>query len=158
VDEVIGKSGSEEYPRIYHVNSATRRVLNGFGIVLVSLAVITAVLHVLGVMKAPLVVGDVLADFSLIAFAVWISSTVNRRVVMCENSIEVVGWFTHRKLLREQIQGYRMGRLAWQAGGGSHYIVVPVDNPSGELKLPAFLDYDKPFHEWMKTIPHIKTR
>jgi hypothetical protein len=157
-DEVVGKSDSEEYPRVYRVNSAARRVLNGFGIVLVSLAVITAVLHIMGIMKAPLAIGDVLADILLVAFAVWISSSVNRRVILCENAIAVEGWFGHRKLLREQIRGYRMGRLAWQAGGGSYYIVVPVDNHSGELKLPALLDYDRPFHAWMKTIPHIEAR
>jgi hypothetical protein len=158
VDEVIGKLDSEEYPRFYRVNSAARRVLNGLGIVLVSLAVITAVLHIMGIMKAPLAIGDVLADTVLVALAVWISSSVNRRVILCENSIAVEGWFAHRKLLREQIRGYRMGRLAWQAGGGSYYIVMPVNNHSGELKLPALLNYDRPFHAWMKTIPHIEAR
>ena len=150
------RSSNEVYPRLYRVNAATRRVLNGFGIVLVSLGVVMSALHIVGVLKAPLATGDVLADLFFAAFALWIGSSVNRRVILSENSIEVAGWFVRRKLLRDEIRGYRMGRLAWQAGGSSYYIVVPVDSHTRELKLPAFLDYDKPFHTWMKAIPPIE--
>jgi hypothetical protein len=155
---VGGDSSKEGYPRLYRVNSATRRILIGFGILLVSFGVLMSVLHIAGVTKAPLATGDVLVDILFAAFALWISSSVSRRVILHENSIEVVGWCARRQLTREEIRGYRMGRLAWQAGGASYYIVVPLDEHTGELKLPAFLNYDKPFFAWMKSIRHITVR
>lgn len=152
------KSVDEVYPRVYRVNLVARRVLIGLGIMLVSLGIITTVLHITGVMGAPLATGDVLADILFALFAFWISSSVSRRVILCENSLEVAGWFARRKLMREEIRGYRMGRIAWQAGGSSYYIIVPNDTAKKELKLPAFLDYDKPFHAWMEGIALLKAR
>ena len=150
-----GDSSMGSYPRLYRVNSATRRALIGFGIVLVSFGVLMSVLHIVGLMKTPLATGDVLTVVFFAAFAVWISSSVSRRVILYENSIEVVGWFSKRKLTREEIRGYRIGRLAWQAGGASYFIVVPLDAHTRELKLPAFLNYDKPFYAWIKAFCHI---
>ena len=158
INVISGKFSNEDYPRLYRVNSATRRVLNGFGLVLVSLGIVTSALHITGVTKTHHATGGILSTIFFAVFAVWISSSASRRVTLCENSIEVAGWFARRKLMQEESRGYRMGRLAWQAGGGSYYIVVPVDEQTGELKLPAFLDYDKPFHTWMKSIARIDTR
>jgi hypothetical protein len=151
-------SFAQGYPRQYRVDASTRRVLIGIGIVLASFFVMMSALHIAGVMKKPLAAGDVVADVVFAAWAFWISAAASRRVILNENSIEVIGWFTRRKLMREEIRGHRMGRLAWQAGGGSYYIVVPIDEHTRELKLPPFLHCDKPFYAWMRTIPHIKTR
>jgi hypothetical protein len=151
-------SFAQGYPRQYRVDASARRGLIGIGIVVASFFVMMSALHIAGVMKKPLAAGDVVADVVSAVWAFWISAAASRRVILNENSIEVIGWFTRRKLMREQIRGYRMGRLAWQAGGGSYYIVVPIDEHTRELKLPPFLHCDKPFYAWMRTIPHIKTR
>ena len=146
------------YPREYRVDASARRGLIGIGIVLASFFFMMSALHIAGVMKKPLAPGDIIVDIVSAAFAFWISAAASRRVILHENSIEVVEWFRTRKLTREEIRGYRMGQLAWQAGGGSYYIVVPIDQHTRELKLPPFLHCDKPFYAWMRSIPHIKTR
>jgi hypothetical protein len=130
---------AQGYPRQYRVDASTRRVLIGIGIVLASFFVMMSALRIAGVMKKPLAAGDVVADVVSATWAFWISAAASRRVILNENSIEVIGWFTRRKLMREEIRGYKRVRPSRQAGGGSIYIVVPIDGHTRELKLPPFL-------------------
>ncbi len=145
-----------EYPRTYRVDTTARHFMIGFGIFLVSLGLFMSVLHVLGIMKRPFAANDAVADIFFVCLAILISSRVSRRVIVYDNAIEVVGWFSRRKIMREEIQGYRMGRLPKQAGASYYYIIVPLDEHARELKLPPFLHYDKPFLAWIRVIPHLK--
>lgn len=81
-----------------------------------------------------------------------------RRVVLYEDGIVVLGAFSTRTLKRNEILGRRMGKLAWQAGGGSFYIIVPADRDAKELRLPPFLALDKYFFSWMKGMPMIESK
>jgi hypothetical protein len=63
----------------------------------------------------------------------------NRRVILYDHAIEVETWISKRKFERTKIAGYRMGRLPKVAGGGSYYIIAPLDSRKRELKLtPLF--------------------
>jgi|HubBroStandDraft_6_1064221.scaffolds.fasta_scaffold27087_4 hypothetical protein len=145
-----------DYPCTYKVHRANRRFVHGFGIFLVAFFLVVTPLHLLGVMKHPLSLSQLtLIDISVVAFVVWGSLRVERRVTLYEDGIEVAGWRYSRKLRRDEIRGRRMGKLAWQAGGGSYYIIVPSDQKNDELKLPFFLHVDKHFRAWMKAIPEV---
>ena len=56
---------------------------------------------------------------------IWVGALTNRRVTLYDDAIEMSGWFSRRRLERKDILGYRTGRLAWQAGGSSSYVIVP---------------------------------
>jgi len=144
------------YPCTYKVDRTTRRFVHGFGIFLVAFFLVMTPLHLLGAMKHPLSLFQLaLIDVSVAAFVVWASLRVERRVTLYEDGIEVAGWSYSRKLRRDQILGRRMGKLAWQAGGGLYYIIVPSDRQKRELKLPVFLYVDKHFRAWIKEIPEV---
>jgi hypothetical protein len=83
-------------------------------------------------------------DFSAARFALLISSRANRKVILYQDAIEVCGWFSTRKLRRDEILGRRMGPISAQ-GGGSYYIIVPADESAGELGLPPHMTVDKVF-------------
>jgi hypothetical protein len=90
-------------------------------------------------------------------YALLLSSRVHRRVILHEDAIEVLGWFSTRKLKRSEILGYRLkGKSARQAVGGRFYIIIPSDMAARKLRLPSFLNVDKDFFSWMDGIPKIK--
>jgi hypothetical protein len=91
-------------------------------------------------------------------YALWCWTWSNRRVVLYEDAIAVFGWASMRKLALPEIRGRRMGKLPGQAGGGSYYIIVPLDQNARDLGLPPFLHVDEFFFSWMKTIPKVDTR
>jgi len=145
------------YPRTYKMERANRRFVHGFGIFFVTFLLAATPLHLLGFMKHPLHPSQLaLMDILVVAFVICGSLRVERRVVLYEDGIEVAGWISSRKLSRAEIRGRRMGKLAWQAGGGSYYIIVPLSEQERELKLPFFLHVDKYFRAWMREIPSVE--
>jgi hypothetical protein len=94
--------------------------------------------------------------FFALLYALFFFRRTHRQVILYEDGIEVSAWFSVRELKRSEILGRRMGKLAWQAGGGSFYIMVPTDKAARELRLPSFLHMDKDFFSWMEGIPSIK--
>ena len=76
-----------DYPRTYKVDRANRRFVHGFGIFLVTFFLAGTPLHLLGVMKHPLSLSQLtLIDISVVAFVVWASLRVERRVPFSRNS------------------------------------------------------------------------
>jgi hypothetical protein len=116
--------------------------------------------------QLPVVAGLVnkaLTPFALFAmgilatlYALLFSRSAHRRVILYEDGIDVSAWFSVRELKRSEILGRRMGKLAWQAGGSSFYIMVPTDKAARELRLPSFLHMDKDFFSWMEGISSIR--
>jgi hypothetical protein len=94
--------------------------------------------------------------FFALLYTLFFFRRTHRQVILYEDGIEVSAWFSVRELKRSEILGRRMGKLAWQAGGGSFYIMVPTDKAARELRLPSFLHMDKDFFSWMEGIPSIK--
>jgi hypothetical protein len=146
-----------KYPRTYSIGDATRRAFDAIG--LAPLAFVTA----LSVLDVAGLVNNTVTPFRLLElgicatlYACLVSRSARRRVILYEGGIAVSGLFSTRELKRSEILGRRMGRLAWQAGGGSFYIIVPADSATKELRLPAFLHMDKDFFSWMGRIPKIK--
>lgn len=84
---------------------------------------------------------------------IWVGAFTNRRVTLYDDAIEMTGRFSRRRLERKDILGYRMGRLARQAGGSSFYVIVPSSKNLGELALPPFLRADKAFFTWIEDLP-----
>jgi hypothetical protein len=152
-----GGQAQHGFPHIYRVEQTTRRFLYGFSLLLVAFFFVMTVVHLEGFMRRPLSLSQLMAIDSLFTlFALLVCANASRRVLVYEDAIEVAGWLSTRKLQRQEILGRRMGRLAWQAGGGSFYILVPLDKMRKELKLPPFLKVDKVFLSWMKAIPKIE--
>ena len=140
-------------PRTYRVEVHARRGLTFIGIAPALMCFPVQALRMIGVLNGSVGIGDLIAALAMVAFACVVAASAHRRVILHSNAIEVIGWFSRRKLMREDIRGYRMGQVAWQEGGASYYIIVPLDEHSSELKLPPWLAYDKPFFSWMKTLP-----
>ena len=141
------------YPRTYQMDVTTRRFSWGMAIFLFALAVAPLV-HLTGITnlpRSPLALAVV--DVAFLAIPVWMCFVAARRVILYEDAIEVAGWLSTRKLTRGEILGRRMSR---NYGGGSYYIVVPLDRSTSEMKLPPFLHTDELFRAWMKTIPQLK--
>jgi hypothetical protein len=146
------------FPRTYRIDKSARRFFQGFAIFLVVLFSTTSVLHLMGAFARPLSHRDLAwMDLLVVLFAIWLSWWANQRVTLWENAIELAGWFSKRKLRRDEIRGIRMGRTPVMSGGTSFYVIVPADPGKRELKLPPFLRADESFYSWMKAIPHIKS-
>jgi hypothetical protein len=156
--EIASRGLTEQgFPRIYRVEKYTRRIHYGFSLFLVAFFFIMTVLHVEGFMRRPVSLTQLIAMNSFfVLFALLVCINVSRRVILYEDSIEVAGWLSTRKLARQEILGLRMGRLPLRAGGTSYYIIVPLYERK-ELKLPPYLKVDKEFLSWMKAIPKIES-
>src|SRR5580658_9383970 len=87
-------------------------------------------------------------------WALLLSSPTHRRVVLREDAIEVLGWFSTRKLNRNEILGRRIEGTQ-SVYGVAHFVIVPVDKTAGVLRLPSNLNVDKDFRAWMDGIPKI---
>ncbi len=144
---------SSVYPRIYQVDPNTWRVLSGVGLALVSLFIVMAILRLVGIVHPPLGKGDLLGLLLSLALAFGLFFIVNRMVILRENAIEIVTWFSRRRLTRQEILGYRV-----QVGsrGGMRYIIVPRDDRKHPMRLPGLLRHDKYFFAWMRTIQQLQ--
>jgi hypothetical protein len=149
---------TENHPHCYRVDARTRRLLIGFGVCLTLFGVFMSALHLAGIMRTPLAAGDLYADAGFAGFAIWLGFLVSRHVVLYEDRVELVTWFSKRTLLREEILGRRMGNSGSKSRGGSFYILVPKDRQAAELRFPPLLRYDKYFWDWMRDIPQIMSR
>jgi len=144
------------FPRTYQIAKSTRQFFNGLAIFLLVLFGVMSVLHLAGFMAHPLRHRDLALMDSLVAFfAMWSGWWANRRVILHENAIEVIGWWSEHSFERAEIRAIRMGRLPVITGGGSYYVIVPFDKDKGELKLPPFLHMDSLFFTWIRTIPRM---
>lgn len=116
--------------------------------------VAVGLLHLAGILEPPRSrLALALGEIPIAALSIWYWFSAHRRVVLYENAIEVIGWLSSRKLRREEILGRRMGRPSVRV---SYYVIVPLDKSQRELKLPPWLNMDKFFFSWMRTIPQIK--
>jgi hypothetical protein len=147
----------KQYPRAYSVDARTRRALDAVAVAPLALVIAVSLLDVAGL------VNKALTPFALFAmgilatlYALLFSRSAHRRVILYEDGIDVSAWFSVRELKRSEILGRRMGKLAWQAGGSSFYIMVPTDKAARELRLPSFLHMDKDFFSWMEGISSIR--
>jgi len=130
----------KQYPRMYGVKARTRRDLDAIAISLPAVVICITVLQVVGLTalndqaSLPYLL-PMCFVFGLLA-VLGISRT-HRRVVLYQDGIEVLSWFSARKLTRSEILGRRMGKLAWQAGGGSFYIIIPKDRCGTQKFYPC---------------------
>jgi hypothetical protein len=144
------------YPRTYQMSRNALWFNNGFAIFLPGFFVMT-ILHAIGFMRHPLPLKTMVwMDLSAPPlFALLISPRANRKVILYQDAIEVRGWFSTRKLRRDEILGRRMGRISAPGGGGSYYIIVPADESAGELGPPPHMTVGKVFSSWMSDIPKV---
>jgi hypothetical protein len=79
----------------------------------------------------------------------------HRRAILYDDGIEVSGWFSSRKLKRNEILGYHHQGSSGPYGGNV-YIIFPMDKSARVLRLPPFLHTDEDFFSWLEGIPKIK--
>jgi len=144
------------YHRTYTIDAATRQRIRGVALLLPMVALVGTAGQLLGPIHRSLSAAGMIVVGGasvLFVFSLWLGT--NRRVIIDADAIHVTGWTTQmRTLTRDQIRGRRMGR-----GGRyrqtAYYIIVPIDQTKGELRLPLYLHTDRQFHDWMAGIPKI---
>jgi hypothetical protein len=148
----------KQYPRTYTVDARTRRDLDAIAIALPALFICIIGLHLVGIVPKNnnVTLPDLLAIGLVLGLLAFLGiSRTHRRVVLYQDRIEILGWFSARRLKRSEILGRRMG-YAGPRFGPAFYIIVPVDRSARVLTLPSALHVDKDFHSWMSEIPSIK--
>jgi hypothetical protein len=147
--------GTKQYPRVYFVEARMRRAGNAIALSPLAIMISVGFLSLAGLTYKP----DTPYTFLVTCFltglwALLLASPAHRRVVLHEDAIEVLGWFSTRKLNRSEILGRRMeGTRSVQ--GVAHYEIVPVDRAVKVLRLPSSLNVDKDFQSWMDGIPKV---
>jgi hypothetical protein len=146
-------------PHTYQIDLRTQRFFRGHGLAIFVLFLLGTPLHLFGYFHHSMSVLSIVAIDTLAGvYALWMWAWSSRRVILYEDAIAVVGWRSMRKFALPEIRGRRMGKLPAQAGGGSYYIIVPLDQNARDLGLPPFLHVDEFFYSWMKAIPKIDAR
>jgi hypothetical protein len=139
-----------EYPRTYRVVAPARLFLYGFAIFLLAFFLVATVLQLAKFMKHSLVPLQLVPmDGLVVIFAVYLCMRASRRVILYEDAIETKGLLSTRKLNRDEIRGRRL----IYTRNGSFFVVLPLDRSKKALWLPMWLEMDRPFFRWMKTIP-----
>lgn len=136
------------YPRIYRTEGNAKIVLNGLGIVMSAFAIV--ILYSLFGKGHESVRGVLPVAFSA-SVGIWFLYMANQRIILYEDAIERVTWFSRRKLKREDIRGWY-----GKSYRGYTYVLVPRERRAANMYLRPLWRRDKAFFEWMKAIPHIK--
>jgi len=146
---------TKQYPRVYIVDARVRRAFLAIALAPLALTISVGFLSLAGLTYKPVALyALVVACFFAGLWAVLLASPSRRRVVLHEDAIEVLGWFSARKLNRSEILGRRRGGTdPRNAHGGAHIVIVPTDKAIRVLRLPSSLKVDKDFQSWMDGIP-----
>jgi len=147
--------GTKQYPRVYLVDARARRAANAIALSPLALIISVGFLSLAGLTYKPVTpVALLVMCFLAGLWALLLASHAHRRVVLHEDAIEVLGWFSARKLNRSEILGRRMagGQSVY---GPAHYVIVPVGKTASVLSLPSRLHVDKDFRSWMDGITKI---
>jgi hypothetical protein len=147
-DEISGAT-----PHVYQINVIQARVIWGLFASIAVLVIGTNVLRLMGTSALITAIVLIFAEIAGIRAAMWIAPRYGTRVLLYDDAIEVRGWFSNRKLRRDEIRGRRVVTFK---RGGYRFVMVPVDRTKGNLALPALLHTDKHFYVWMKDIPKIE--
>jgi hypothetical protein len=143
------------YPFVYSVDARFRRVANAIALSPLALIISVSFLSLGGLTYKPITPPAlVVMSFFAGLWALVLASPAHRRVVLREDTIEILGWFSTRKLKRSEILGRRMEGMD-SPYGGSHYVIVPVDKTLRVLRLPSRLNVDKDFQSWIDRIPKV---
>ena len=149
-------SAEQGLPRVYRVDKRTRNAIN---FLLVALGSVFLFLTVIELARFGFQQGSfvhlILVDGTFTVMLLWLGSSYNKRVKLCEDAIEVAGWFYSRKLNFAEIRG-RQTSANSRLPFGYAYIFVPFDEGKRKLVLPPFLHTDQIFRDWVKTIPKIR--
>jgi hypothetical protein len=149
------KRAQDAISHTYQMDAATRRWFYGFSFLFVAFFAVLTVLNQVGIISpAPTLRDRPWIDIFPFVFAIWVCERTNRKVILSEEAIELTSWVSKRKFRREEILGYRMGRLPVRVGGSSFYIVVP--SRGKEMRLPPFLNADRYFDTWMLSLPKVE--
>ena len=153
-----GQTKPTQYPRTYTVDARTRRDLDAIALALPALFISVIGLYLVGIVPKnnSVTLPDLLGGGLLVGLLAFLGiSRTHRRVVLYQDGIEVLGWFSARTLKRNEILGRRMG-YPGPRFGPAFYIIVPVDRGARVLALPSALRVDKDFRRWMSEIPRIE--
>jgi hypothetical protein len=143
------------YPLVYSVGARFRRASNAIALSPLALAISVGFLSLAGLTYKSVAPSALLMmSFFSGLWAVVLASPAHRRVVLHEDAIEVIGWFSARKLNRSEILGRRMEGTQ-SAYGPPHYVIVPMDEAVRVLGLPSRLRVDNDFRWWMDGIPKV---
>jgi hypothetical protein len=145
----------KQYPLAYSVDARTRSAVDAVAMAPFAVIISVGFLSLAGLTYKPVTPPAVFVMCFLAGlWALLLASRAHRRVVLHEDAVEVLGWFSTRKLNRSEILGRR-----WMDSrspyGGSHYSIVPVDKAARVLRLPSHLHVDENFRSWMEGIPKV---
>jgi hypothetical protein len=146
----------------YEMDRGAQRLGRGLAAFFVGLCALMTPVHLLGshlfgLIPKPMDGGSlVFADSFLIALATFLYWTSFQKAVLDDQKI-VVDWpFWIRELKRSEIAGWRTRQFSRYPG--LSYVIVPADRKKRDLRLPANLQVDGYFHDWLKTLPDLTGR
>jgi hypothetical protein len=146
-----------EYPQTYRRGDALRYGMIGLLVVFAAYSgAITAAVHGFGILQGRFDVRHAVICVVILAFGFCAVAVTSERVILYSNGIEVVGWFSRQKLMREEIRGYRIGRIRGRAGTVPYFILVPLDQNGEELALPEWLHFQRLFMKFISDIPPLE--
>jgi hypothetical protein len=147
--------GTKQYPRVYFVEARVRHAGNAIALSPLALIISVGFLSLAGLTYKAVTPSALLVMCFLAGlWALLLASPAHRRVVLHEDGIEVLGWFSARKFNRGEILGRRMEGTR-SVYGVAHYVIVPVDKAARVLRLPSCLHVDEDFRSWMDGIPKV---
>jgi hypothetical protein len=97
----------KQFPRAYSVDARTRRALDAFAMTPLGLVMAFSLLDVAGLVhNAPTPLALFAMGFLALLCGLLLSRSAHRRVILYEDGIEVLGWFSTRQ------------RDSWPSNGG----------------------------------------
>lgn len=134
------------YPRVYRPGKMTHILFSSF-------AAFSAVFTVRGLLNHPAIPGTLLVLLPIWSGAFLLVYLVNQQVILYDDAIEKITWFSRRTFKRDEILGwYRLAR----AHGGYTYFFIPHDKRARKMRLDPLFRWDSVFFQWQRDIPQLK--
>lgn len=136
------------YPRVYRPDKTIR-------IIFTSLAGVFAIFVPLRMLLEHAALSSGLFVMLLVwGMAFFFVYSANQQVILYDDAIEKITWFSRRTLKRDEILGW-YGSVGKRYGGYT-YFFVSRDKSTGNIRLAPIFRWDKHFFEWKRGIPHLK--
>jgi Sel1 repeat len=142
-----------QYPRTYRRSPASKYLL--IAVVLafaVHTGVLTAALHSFRTSQGQFDAEHAILGLFFLTYVLLMMAIMSEQVIVYHDAIEVVSWFSQRKLMREEIRGYRKGR-ALNRTSTVYYVLIPMAQDEPPLRLPTWISFEQQVMHFLSDVP-----